>query len=159
MLKGKERKGIDPSCLENWSESSPFLKLPETNWPNFEDNTHDTHRDDLKVLKEKKTFQRDKKVGKHYVASAEVYPEFDYQKTEDNPLLSHLLKTCSTYSKMRKTLAYVLRFIQNTRKNILKSGPISVQEVKAGKLQALKWSQLHIDEASLDKKLVAKRDE
>ena len=60
---------------------------------------------------------------------------------------------------MRKTLAYVLRFVQNTRKKIFKSGPISVQEVKEGKLQGLKWSQLHIGEASLDKKLVAKRDE
>ena len=40
-----------------------------------------------------------------------------------------------------------------------KSGPISVQELKAAETHFLKWSPFHINEDSLDKKLVAKKDE
>ena len=92
-------------------------------------------------------------------AAAEVCPELDQPGSEENPILLHLLKTCSTYSKIRRTLAYVGRFIHNARKMNTKSGPISVQELKATETHLLKWSQFHVNEDSLDKKLVAKKDE
>ena len=40
-----------------------------------------------------------------------------------------------------------------------KSGSISVQELKSAETHLLKWSQFHVDEASLDKTLVAKKGE
>ena len=40
-----------------------------------------------------------------------------------------------------------------------KSGPILVQELKAAETHLLKWSQFHVNEDSVDKKLVAKKDE
>ena len=153
-------RGLDLNHLMKWSEGPSFLELPEAKWPSFQDHTQDTtHADDLAALKEKKTFQKKKKAGKHHTASADVYPEHYQTKFEENPILLHLLKTCSTYSKTRKTLAYVRRFVHNARKLNPKSGPISVQELKAAESHLLKWSQFQVDEESLDKKLMAKKGE
>ena len=150
-------RGIDLNHLMKWSQGPSFLGLSEEKWPNFQDHTQNNTRvDDLEVLKEKKTFQ---KAGKHHSASVEVYPELDRPESEENPILLHLLKTCSTYSKIRRTLAYIRRFIHNARKINPKSGPISVQELKAAETHLLKWGQFHVDEESLDKKLVAKKGE
>ena len=150
-------RGIHLNHLMKWSEGPSFLQLPEESWPSFQDHTQaNAHVEDLEALKEKKTFQKEKKASKHHSAFAEACPELDQPEPEENPILSHLLKTCSTYSKMRRTLAYVRRFIHNARKLNPMSGPISVQELKAAETHLLKWSQLHVDEGSLDKKLVAK---
>ena len=146
-------RGIHLNHLMKWSEGPSFLELPEEKWPNFQDNTQvNTHVDDLEALKEKKA-------SKHHSAFAEVCLELDQPESEENPILSHLLKMCSTYSKIRRTLAYVHRFIHNARKMNPKSGPISVQELKAAETHLLKWSQFHVNKGSLDKKLVAKKGE
>ena len=153
-------RGIHLNHLMKWSEGPSFLELPEEKWPSAQDHTRvNTHVDDLDALREKKTFRKEKKAGKHHSAAAEVCPELDQPGSEENPILLHLLKTCSTYSKIRRTLAYVGRFIHNARKMNLKSGPILVQELKAAETHLLKWSQFHVNEDSLDKKLVAKKDE
>ena len=115
--------------------------------------------DDHDALREEKTFRKEKKAGKHHSAAAKVSLELDQPGSEKNPILLQLLKTCSTYSKIRRTLAYVSRFIHNARKMNPKSGPISVQELKAAETHFLKWSQFNINEDSLDKKLVTKKDE
>lgn len=134
--------------------------MPEEKWPNFQDHTQvNAQVDDPEVLKEKKAFQKEKKASKHYNAFAEVCPELNQPESEGNPILSHLLKTCSTYSKIRRTLAYVCRFIRNARKMNPKSGPISAPELKAAEARLLKWSQFPVDEGRLDKKLVAKKGE
>ena len=104
-------------------------------------------------------FRKEKKAGKHHSAAAEVCLELDQPGSEENPILLHLLKTCSTYSKIQRNLAYVSRFIHNARKMNPKSGPISDQELKAAETHFLKWSQFNINEDSLDKKLVGKKDE
>ena len=153
-------RGIHLNHLMKWAEGPSFLELPEEKWPNFQDHTQvNTNVDDLEALKEKKTFQKEKKAGKHRTAAAEVCPELDQHESEENPILLHLLKTCSTYFKIRRTLAYVCRFIHNARKMNPKSWPISVQELKSAETQLLKWSQFHVEEDSLDKKLVAKKCE
>jgi len=127
--------------------------LPEEKWPNSQDHTQvNTHVDGLEALKEKKTFHKEMKAGKHHSASAEVCPE-------ENSIFLHLLKTSSTYSKVRRTLAYIHRFIHNARKMNPKSGPISVQELRAAETHLLKWSQFYANEESLVKKLVAKKGE
>ncbi|PFX31433.1 hypothetical protein AWC38_SpisGene3710 [Stylophora pistillata] len=141
-----------------WSEGPSFLKLPEEKWPTFQDHTQvNAHVDDLEAIKEKKAFRKEKKARKHYNAFAEVCPELNQPESEGNPILSHLLKSCSTYSKIRRTLAYVRRFIRNARKMSPKSGPISVPELKAAEARLLKWSQFL--KWRLDKKLVAKKGE
>lgn len=153
-------RGIHLNHLMKWSKGPSFLELPEEKWPSAQDHTRvNTHVDDLDALREKKTFRKEKKAGKHHSAAAEVCPELDQPGSEENPILLHLLKTCSTYSKIRRTLAYVGRFIHNARKMNPKSGPISVQELKAAETHLLKWSQFYVNEDSLDKKLVAKKDE
>ena len=153
-------RGIHPNHLMKWAEGPSFLELPEENWPNFQDHTQaNAHVDDLEALKEKKTFQKEKKASKHCSAFAEVCPGPDQPESEENPILSHLLKACSMYSKMWRTLAYVRRFIHNAQKLNPESGPISVQELKAAETHLLKWSQFHVDEGSLDKNLMAKKSE
>ena len=132
-------RGIHLEHLMKWSEGPSFLELPEEKWPNFQDHTQvDAHVDDLEVLKEKKMFQKQKKASKHHSAFAAVCPQLDQPESEENPILLHLLKTCSTYSKMRRTLAYVCCFIYNARKMNPKSAPISVQELKAAEAHLLK---------------------
>ena len=87
------------------SEGPSFLELPEEKWPSAQDHTQvKTHLDGLEALK-KKTFQKEKKAGKHHSAAAEVCSELDQPESEENPILLHLLKTCSTLSKIRRTLA------------------------------------------------------
>lgn len=36
-------------------------------------------------------------------------------KSEDNPILQKLLENCSTFPKIRRTLTYVLRFVQKKK--------------------------------------------
>ena len=67
-------RGRDLNYLMKWSEGPSFLELPEAEWPSFQDHTQDTtHEDDLTASKEKKTFRKEKKAGKHHTASADVY--------------------------------------------------------------------------------------
>ena len=49
-------------------------------------------------------------------ATTEVSANPEQVKSEDNPILQKLLENCSTFPKIRRTLASVLRFVQNTRK-------------------------------------------
>lgn len=111
----------------------------------------------LQIQKRRERVRKRKKAGKHHTASADVHLEHYQPEFKENPILLHLLKTCSTYSKIRKTLAYVRCFIHNARRLNPKPGPISVQELKAAETHLLKWSQFHVDEESLDKKLMAKK--
>ncbi|PFX12669.1 hypothetical protein AWC38_SpisGene23332 [Stylophora pistillata] len=153
-------RGIHLNHLVKWSEGPSFLKLPEEKWPNFQDHTQvNAHVDDPEALKKKKVFQKEKKASKHYNAFAEVCPELNQPESEGSPILSHSLKTCSTYSKIRRTLAYVRRFIRNARKINPRSGPISVPELKAAEARLLKWSEFPVNKGTLDKKLVAKKGE
>ena len=100
-------KGILPEQLEKWSQGPQFLRKPQEEWPKFEENA-------LKINEE---------------LSAEMKPPIEARPTSceeaefsaaqkelrDNPLFENLMRTCSTFSKARKTLAYVLRFANNTR--------------------------------------------
>ncbi|PFX15382.1 Fibrillin-1 [Stylophora pistillata] len=78
---------------------------------------------------------------------------------EDNPVFQQLLKFCSTFPKIRRTLAYVHRFAQNARKKNTNTGPITVRELKESENQLFKWSQLHLDPRIIDKKLIPSLEE
>ena len=77
----------------------------------------------------------------------------------DNPIMQHIMKTCSTFAKARKTLAYVLRFINNTRKKESNTSPLSPEELRESELQMFKWCQEKINIDTVDKKLMSKPDE
>ena len=76
-----------------------------------------------------------------------------------NPLFEHLMRTCSTFSKARKTLDYVLRFVNNTRMKTKNRDPISPKELTESELRLFKWCQQTIDVDKLDKKLIPSKDE
>ena len=137
--------------LEKWSQGPQFLRKPQEEWPKFEENA-------LKINEE---------------LSAEMKPPIEARPTScdksesstaqkelrDNPLFEHLMKTCSTFSKARKTLAYVLRFVNNTRMKTKNRDPISPKELTESELRLFKWCQQTIDVDKLDKKLIPSKDE
>ena len=92
---------------------------------------------------------------KHEAATTEA----NAKSEEDNPIFHQLLKSCSTFLKIRRTLAYVRRFAQNARKKNTKTGPITVQELKESENQLLKWSQLRLDPCVIVKKLIPSLEE
>ena len=71
------------------------------------------------------------------------------------------MKTSSTFAKARKTLAYVLRFINNARKKENNASEISPEELRESELQMFKWCQETININTVDQKLmsIAKPDE
>ena len=69
------------------------------------------------------------------------------------------MKTCSTFAKARKTLAQVLRFINNARKKEKNTSPISPEELRESELQMFKWCQETINTNTVDQKLMSKPDE
>ena len=94
-------RGIHLNHLKKSSEGPSFLELPEEKWPSAHDHTRVyTHVDDLNALREKKTFRKEKKAGKHPSAATELCLELDQPGSDENPIVLHLLKTCSTYSKI-----------------------------------------------------------
>ena len=95
--------------------------------------------DDLNALRERRKRFGKRRKPVNISAAAEVCLELDQPASEENPLLLHLLKTCSTYSKIRRTLAYVGRFIHNAWKMNPESGPISVQELNTAETHFLKF--------------------
>jgi len=141
--------------------------LPEVKWPSFRAEDQSTHVEEAEVLKEMKTSEKADTSEKHETAIADVNAVKHEATTtganakveEDNTILHHLLKTCSTFPKIRRTLAYVRRFAQNARKKNTKTGPITVQELKESENQLFKWSQLHLDPSVIDKKLIPSLDE
>ena len=94
-------------------EDLPFLRLPEEEWPKSEENSK---KDDDESSNEMKPNEvKTTKPEKPTVCVAATEESTDIRQPTENPIMEHLMKTCSTYTKARKTLAYVLRFTNNTR--------------------------------------------
>lgn len=150
-------RGISASQLMKWMEGPTFLKIPENEWPVFQETPkcdNSVHSDN-EVLKEMKSIGKSDKLPK---SEADCNP-IASESTEDNEILDHLLKTCSSFRKVRKTLAYVLRFVQNAKSKIANREVISVRELKDAENLLFKWSQRKIDPNTLDKKLIAQIDQ
>ena len=164
-------RGTEPSRLTDWLEGPSFLHLPETEWPNFQIEDQSIRGEETEVVMETKISEKtnmpvkheatiaEVNAIKHEAATAEINVKLERVKSEDNPILHQLLKTCSTFPKIRRTLAYVRRFVQNASKKNAKTGPITVQELKESENQLFKWSQLHLDPSVIDKKLIPNLDE
>ena len=120
-------KGILPEQLEKWSRGPQFLRKPQEEWPKFEENA-------LKI-NEELSAEMKPPIGARTTSCNEA--EFSAAKKElkDNPLFEHMMRRCSTFSKARKTLAYVLRFVNNTRMKTKNRDPISPKELTESELR------------------------
>ena len=140
---------------------------PEVKWPSFRAEEQSIHAEEAEVLKEMKISEKADTSPKQETAIADINAvkheaattEANAKSEEDNPIFHQLLKSCSTFLKIRRTLAYVRRFAQNARKKNTKTGPITVQELKESENQLLKWSQLRLDPCVIVKKLIPSLEE
>ena len=141
-------RGTEPSRLTDWLEGPSFLQLPEAEWPSFRAEDQSILEEEAEVLKEMKTSEKADTFPKQETAIADINAvkhEADTTEArakieEDNPIFQQLLKSCSTFPKIRRTLAYVRRLAQNARKKntCTKTGPITVQELKESENQLFK---------------------
>ncbi|XP_068684256.1 uncharacterized protein [Montipora foliosa] len=138
-------------------EGPPFLQRPEEDWPTFKVNSKSVDEETLKEIKSnKEKTTKWKELTQRTVSSEE---STNIREPTDNPILQHLMKTCSTFTKARKTLAYVLRFINNARKKQKNTSPTSPEEFRESELQMFKWCQETININTVDQKLMSKPDE
>ena len=144
-------RGIAPGDLESWILGPLFLKLPETEWPKFEDEVQNQGRKE--ALKEMKA------ATKWHDNIREFHAASVHKEKEDNPILCHLLQSCSTFTKIRRVFAYVHRFVDITRRRAVPNSSLTVPDLKRSELQLLKCSQLHLDVSQLGEKLIATTDE
>ena len=54
-------RGIAPNDLEDWVLRRSFLKLPESEWPQFDDQTQRSQQDHRDAFHEMKTITKSKK--------------------------------------------------------------------------------------------------
>ena len=150
-------RGAPPEELKSLMEGPRFLWRPEEEWPKFEENSTQDVEESQKELKPNKVKATKPNEPTNCAAASEESAVI--RRPSDNPILEHLIKSCSTYAKARKTLAYVMRFISNTRMKTNNKKPISSQKLRESELQMLKWCQQTINIDTLDKKLIPKTDE
>ncbi|KAL9959756.1 hypothetical protein ACROYT_G033111 [Oculina patagonica] len=150
-------RGAPPEEIKTWMEGPPFLLRPEEEWPKFEENSKKADEESFKEMKSNKEKSTNCKEPTPCTVSSEESTNF--RQPTDNPILQHLMKTYSTFAKARKTLAYVLRFINNTRKKENDTSPILPEELKQTELQMFKWCQETIKIDTVDQKLMSKPDE
>ena len=122
-------KGITPEDLEDWLKGPKFLRKPEEEWPGFK-KAHQTT--------ETKCVQ---------VTATESFDEFaqdpaSQTQADENPIMEHLMKSYSTFRKARKTMAYVLRFINNARTKEKNRKVISPKEFIKGRTLAIQMENL-----------------
>ena len=144
-------KGFLPEQLEKWSQGPRFLRKLQEEWPKFEENALKIN-EDLSAEMKPPIEARPTSCDKAEFSTAQ-------KELRDNPVFEHLTRTCSTFSKARKTLAYVLRFVNNTRMKTKNRDPISPKELTESELRLFKWCQQTIDVDKLDKKLIPSKDE
>ena len=135
--------------------------MSEAKWPSFRVEDQSIRVEEAEVLKEMKTNtfpkQETAKADVNAVKHEAVIIETN-ARLEDNSIFHQLLKSCSTFSKIGRTLAYVRHFAQNARKKNAKTSR-TVQELKESENQLFKWSQLNLDPCVIDKKLIPSLDE
>lgn len=148
---------IEPGDLESWLSRLSFLRLPETEWPPFQDDDQRPHKEREDALKEIKTTP--KQVYKGEDETKEVHATSASEGKEVNYIFSHLLERCSTFTKVCRTLAYMYCFVERIRHKDVPNGSLTIQELVHSELQLLKWSRRHISSQSLDKKLITNMDE
>ena len=148
-------RGIDYDALQDWMKGPEFLFQPQLQ--DEELNEEESREDVIRELKKTNviTAEEGNPPDAHLTAENVSAVEGEVSR---NPILDHLTKTCSTFRKARKVLSYVLRFANNV-KEVKKTGPISVEELKRSEVLLFQWCQVEVDISKIDKKLIAKVDE
>ena len=105
---------LDSEC--RWLNGPAFLSLPEHEWPeNIALNVH------------KQNDMSDSNLAQCYIV----------ENNEETPLIDS--ERFSSYSKLCRTMCWVLRFVNNSRKRKMERtiGPISVDELKKDETRVL----------------------
>jgi hypothetical protein len=172
-------RGIELVQLEEWLTGPLFLTTPESEWPQFKEDNQKPNVDLFETRRESKPPKKSKNKSTSQVSStfkeelASCTPEDSTKVSneprvqanvamrheEENPIFSQLLETCSTFSKIRRTLAYVNRFIQNARNVNPQRGSITVEELRNAEKQLFQWTQSHITDNAIDEQLLVEKDE
>ena len=109
-------RGTQLEKLKTWYEGPPFLKCLEEESPKFKENPKGCGEE---LSEEMKPLNNFKAVN----TLKQVDCSATSMESKGNPILEYLMKSCLTFAKARKTLAYVLRFTNNTRLKIKKETP------------------------------------
>ena len=138
-------KGIPDSLLDEWMKGPKFLTLPKEYPHLFKPKSES---EETSEMKHEKTI--------HAINTEQVQCSANSAESFRNPVFMNLMQICSTFLKARRTLAYVLRFIYNTKTKYKKTGSfISFAEIEESEMLLYKWSQTESDMSKLDKQLLA----
>ena len=133
-------RGIAISELYEWMNGPLFLRSPDIT---------DDSSDDVAVNDQK----ADAEIKCELKESEETNEICNFVKVVENELFQQLLQKCSSFLKIQRTLAYVLRFIRILRNKVKETVSISVNELKASENLLFQWCQreINVGELSIQK--------
>ena len=130
-------RGICIHELDNWMAGPQFLLSSEAIGKSSEDLSESNEEADAEYKTEFKSELKE---------SEEITSEScNTVKVTNDVLFERLPDTCSSFSKIRRTLAYVLRFIRILRNKVKETNPISRSELKASENLLFKRGQQEMD--------------
>ncbi|XP_068716890.1 uncharacterized protein [Montipora capricornis] len=128
-------------------------EIPSNEHQNLEcGNDHDILKE-MKGMTPKNSLRKEEQHPKSCCVAAAL----DFKPR--NPTLESLLTTCSSFIKVRKVLAYVLRFVHNLRQKSKETGAISVEELRRSETFLYKWAQESLNREDVGKSLTARKDD
>ena len=145
-------RGINAEQLQTWSAGPNFLRTYEV----CECNESDFKEDECSN-EEYKSELKEKELHKEVESRS---CDITQENNAENAVFKHLLTSCSSFSKTRRTLAYIRRFAKNVQNKVNKmAGPLTTQELKQSETTLFKWCQQDFETKTLDKKLKVGIDE
>ncbi|XP_068680729.1 uncharacterized protein [Montipora foliosa] len=130
-----------------------YEEIPSNEHQNLEcGNDHDILKE-MKGMTPKNSLRKEEQHPKSCCVAAAL----DFKPR--NPTLESLLTTCSSFIKVRKVLAYVLRFVHNLRQKSKETGAISVEELRRSETFLYKWAQENLNREDVGKSLTARKDD
>ncbi|XP_028417495.1 uncharacterized protein LOC114541894 [Dendronephthya gigantea] len=130
-------KGISIHELNNWMAGPQFLIGSEVIDNSRQDPSESNEETDVEYKsKFKSELRESEETTSESCNTVEVL---------NDALFKRLLDNCSSFSKIRRTMAYVLRFIRILRNKVKETNPISWNELKVAENLLFKWCQQEVD--------------